>query len=77
MRAVLEKEPRLIRALEALERRLGAGAFQIADHWGADHLAMGIASPSDVRTLAYVAVVAPEHYTVILEEAPVPGSELP
>src|SRR5947208_2640607 len=75
----MKKNSAILRALHHLENRLGKDAFQIVDHWEADLLAIGVASPSNAQRLVYIASVSKseQNYDVIYERAPIPGSELP
>jgi hypothetical protein len=77
--ARLQKDDHIIRLLAQLQERLGVGAFQIVDHWEADLRAIGIAHPSNVQRLAYIAAPDPAHgsFYVELEDEPQAGSDLP
>jgi hypothetical protein len=65
----LKKDTTIVQLLEILRDRLGAGAFEVVDHWEADMSAIGIASPRDHRVLAYLGCFGrePGSYDVELE----------
>jgi hypothetical protein len=73
------KSASIQKALEQLTLRLGADAFQVADHWEADLGAVGVAGVSDVQRLVYFCQRQddPTRYDAFLEVAPAVGSELP
>jgi hypothetical protein len=48
------KDPAVHKLLGRIRRDLGDNAFDIVDHWKDDHLAIGLALPSDHRVLAYI-----------------------
>ena len=48
------KDPSVHTLLDRIRRDLGDDAFDIVDHWKDDHLAIGLALPSDHRVLAYI-----------------------
>lgn len=66
----LEKDPRLLDAIERLRLKLGATAFDIVDHWADDLLAVGIASPRNHQVLIYFSVCSDAGYDVELELPP-------
>jgi hypothetical protein len=47
------KDDAILDAAEHLRKCLGQDEFQIMDHWEADLIAVGIASPSDLQRLVY------------------------
>jgi len=56
MEGVAEKDPRILDALDRLQLSLGAGAFDIVDHWSSDLITVGIASPQNHQVLVYIGV---------------------
>jgi hypothetical protein len=77
--AALEKDPAILAALDRLRSLLGPDAFVLADHWGADLCAVGIASPRDPGVLAYITCYgeAPGRFGYELELPPPPSDESP
>jgi hypothetical protein len=73
------KDERVAALVGLLLQRLGANSFQLVDHWPEDPFAIGIASPTDARVLAYVSVNpdAAEPYFVSLELSPEAEADLP
>jgi hypothetical protein len=75
------KDIAILDAVEHLRTSLGPVEFQIMDHWEADPMAIGIASPSDIQRLVYFSLESGsggEHrFYGALEAAPTEGSELP
>src|SRR4051794_13117616 len=76
MSAVLDKDPRIIGMLERLRTALGAGAFDVVDHWSAEFDAVGIASPRNHQVLVYIAVSA-DGFHAELELPARPGDVFP
>jgi hypothetical protein len=72
----LVKDPAILDALAHLRAALGAGAFDVVDHWTCDLIAVGIASPRDHRVLVYIAFRA-NKYDAELELPTLPGDEFP
>ena len=68
----LMKTPLLVATVAELRRRLGTGAFAIADHWEADHTAVGLSHPARPGLLMYLAVseIDPEAFFVSFETSP-------
>jgi len=74
----LEKDPQLFDIVERLRQRLGSTAFIVVDHWEADPTAIGVASPTNPRVLAYLALsTSPGRYHVHLELPADVGSQTP
>ena len=75
--SALQKDESIIRLLDRLRGRLGAGAFDVVDHWEGDLCAVGIARPDEHGVLVYVCTAhEPEDtYFVSLELPPRPGDE--
>ncbi len=75
----LEKEPCIRGVLARLRDALGPDAFVVVDHWQADGCAVGVARPSEMGRLAYLAADpgTPGRYYVELEFPTEPGSTLP
>jgi hypothetical protein len=73
------KDGAILDAVEHLRMCLGPDEFQIMDHWEADLIAIGIASPSDLQRLVYFCLESggERRFYVSLETAPTKGSELP
>ncbi len=72
-----DKDAEILEVLSWLKDRLGP-RFRLMDHWGADRSAIGIAAISDPTQLVYIASLGqPARYSVELESAPTPGSDLP
>ena len=75
----MQKDPELIRAVDALRRRFG-DAMVVVDHWEGDLTAVGIARKGAELRLAYISVKAgsegPTFY-VSLENPPERGSDMP
>ena len=76
MRALLDKDPVIVRTLDRLWTRLGPDAFDVVDHWEDDPIAVGIASPRNHGMLAYLAAYD-DGFHVELETPPVPGDDFP
>ena len=72
----LDKDTAILATLARLRAVLGAGAFDVTDHWAADLTAVGVASPRDHRVLVYIALY-PDGYYAELESPAPPGEELP
>ena len=62
MESTLEKDPRILDVLDRLKLTLGAGAFDIVDHWASDLIAVGIASPQNHQVLVYIGVFDDGYY---------------
>jgi hypothetical protein len=73
------KDDAILEAVEHLRNCLGPDEFQIIDHWEADLIAIGVASPSDLQRLVYFSLESEgeRHFYVSLEAAPTKGGELP
>jgi hypothetical protein len=56
--ANMVKDDAILDAVEHLRKCLGQDEFQIMDHWEADLIAIGIASPSDLQRLVYFSLEA-------------------
>ncbi|MBS0265205.1 MAG: hypothetical protein JSS02_24950 [Planctomycetes bacterium] len=63
--------------LDRLRSRLGAGAFDVVDHWDADLCAVGIARPDNHSVLVYISTFGRSDggYFVSLEFPPQPDDE--
>jgi hypothetical protein len=57
VRPPLTKDSSILELLTNLERMLGPDAFHVADHWGDDLYAIGIASRADSRALVYISTL--------------------
>jgi hypothetical protein len=78
MSANVNKDESITRMLSELRAELGAGAFDVVDHWD-DIFATGIARPDDHGVLAYVSTHdnRKNKYWVSLELPPRPGDDAP
>jgi len=74
MESVPEKDPRILDVLDRLKLTLGAGAFDIVDHWSSDLIAVGIASPQNHQVLVYIGVFDDGYYAE-LELPPLTGDD--
>jgi hypothetical protein len=75
----MEKDPELVRAMEALRRRFG-DTMVVVDHWEADLTAVGIARKGAEQRLAYLSVKggsAEPRFYVALENPHECGSDMP
>ncbi len=73
----MEKDISIIELLDWLRERLG-NTFNVTDYWEADLCATGISAPDEPAQLVYVSCGGPgTHFSVQLESAPKPGSEIP
>jgi hypothetical protein len=79
MSSTPDKDDVIIRVLDRLRHDLGAGAFDVVDHWEADLNAVGIASPKNHGVLVYISTSgqSEERYHVELELPPAPGDDFP
>src|SRR5262245_43960174 len=75
MNAPLDKDPKIVDLLDFLRDRLGE-CFVLADHWGIDLCAVGVASPANPGVLAYLSCYGeqPGRFNYELELPPEPGS---
>jgi hypothetical protein len=76
MESNFEKDPRILGVLDRLKLTLGAGAFDIVDHWSSDLIAVGIASPQNHQVLVYIGVFDDGYYAE-LELPPLTGDDGP
>ena len=73
----MDKDETIIEVLKRLRTDLGKQTFQVVDHWEADLVAVGIASPSNPRILAYISTLNyPEHGYFLELEAPGKSEDL-
>jgi len=70
----LAKDSTILDMLERLRAALGSDAFDIVDHWPADLIAVGIASPTNHQVLVYIAV-GDDGYYAELELPPDPAND--
>ncbi len=79
MNSKLQKDESVIRLLDRLRSRLGAGAFDVVDYWEADLCAVGIARPDSHGVLVYVCTYGrtDDRYFVSLELPAPAGSDMP